>query len=320
MKLSVLMITYNHEKYLAQALDSVLMQQVDFPYEIVVGEDGSTDKTPEIVRAYQRRFPEKIRVVNSDTNVGMHQNFIRTYRACRGDYIALLEGDDYWTSPNKLQLQVDFLERNSGYATCFHGIETLDQSSGEITGSARAADSNATFTLDDLIVNNMVPTCSAVFRNRLILEFPEWLFLLKQMDWPIHIMNSRYGNLKYLDHVMAVYRIHSAGVWNQHSEEERLRAIVYAFDVLKENLEEKFRTALTVRQSLYRLSLLNLCLATGDLGPAASVLSLLRESADDQLRKSLWLPSLKLKLNRPYRLLCKLTGSLRAAKERLLLR
>jgi glycosyltransferase involved in cell wall biosynthesis len=120
MKVSVLMLTYNHEAYVAQALESVLMQQTDFAYEIVLGEDCSTDHTREIVIDFQRQFPEKLRLLLPAQNLGMHQNFMQTLNACTGKYIALLEGDDCWTSPYKLQRQADYLDRNNDFAICFH--------------------------------------------------------------------------------------------------------------------------------------------------------------------------------------------------------
>jgi glycosyltransferase involved in cell wall biosynthesis len=108
MKVSVLMITYNHEKFIAQAIDSILMQQTDFEYEIVVGDDFSKDRTRAILDNYKKKHPSKIKLLFPDRNLGMHRNFIQTLNSCQGQYVALLEGDDYWTSPYKLQKQVDF--------------------------------------------------------------------------------------------------------------------------------------------------------------------------------------------------------------------
>ena len=122
MKVSVHMITYNHEKFIAQAIESALMQQVDFDYEIVIGEDCSTDRTREIVVAYQQRHPDKIRLLLHEQNVGVSLNDIRVYRACRGEYVAWLEGDDYWTSPHKLQKQADFLDSHPACSACFHPV------------------------------------------------------------------------------------------------------------------------------------------------------------------------------------------------------
>ncbi|MBM3299903.1 MAG: glycosyltransferase, partial [Deltaproteobacteria bacterium] len=107
---SVLMITYNHRPYIAQAIECALNQQTDFPFEIVIGEDCSTDGTREIVFEYQRKHPDVIRVLTSDRNLGPMHNFLRTFDACTGKYVAICEGDDYWHHPEKLKMQVDFLE------------------------------------------------------------------------------------------------------------------------------------------------------------------------------------------------------------------
>jgi len=120
------MITYNHETYIREAIDSVLMQQVNFPYEIVIGEDHSTDATRTIVRDYQRRHPDKIRLRLSRENLYSRKldPGTATHCACRGKYIALLEGDDYWTDPLKLQKQVDFMEAHTTCTYCGHTPRT----------------------------------------------------------------------------------------------------------------------------------------------------------------------------------------------------
>ena len=127
MIVSVLMLTYNHERYIEQAINSVMMQQTDFDYELVIGEDCSTDNTRKIILNIYKNCPEKIKLIISDHNVGVHQNLARTLAACQGKYIAYLDGDDYWTSPNKLHKQVNildesvseiFLELRTGFDLC----------------------------------------------------------------------------------------------------------------------------------------------------------------------------------------------------------
>jgi glycosyltransferase involved in cell wall biosynthesis len=122
-KVSVRIITYNHEKYIGSALDSVLMQEVNFPYEIVIGEDCSTDNTRKILLEYKERHPDLIRLLLHEKNTGIHYNIRQTVATCRGRYMAMLDGDDYWTDPHKLQKQVDFLDNNPGCPLCFHSVE-----------------------------------------------------------------------------------------------------------------------------------------------------------------------------------------------------
>jgi len=113
---SVYMITYNHESYIAQAIEGIMMQQTDFPIELVIGEDCSTDRTREICLEYQDKYPEIIRLLLPEKNIGIYKNSKSTFIECKGKYIAICEGDDYWTDPLKLQKQVYFLETRPDFA------------------------------------------------------------------------------------------------------------------------------------------------------------------------------------------------------------
>lgn len=222
MKLSVLMITYNQEKYVAQALDSILMQEVDFPYEIVIGEDCSTDGTRDIILRYQERYPEKIRSILTDRNVGMLQNFARTFRACSGQYVAILEGDDFWTSPKKLQKQVAFLDSHRECSLCFHTTEVFYEekdASSYLSPSCHREFS----TIEDLLENNFIQTCSVMFRNKLFGDLPEWFCSGAIGDYPLHLLNAAHGSIGFIDEVMGAYRVHSAGVWSMQMEKNFLR-------------------------------------------------------------------------------------------------
>jgi glycosyltransferase involved in cell wall biosynthesis len=127
---SVSMITYNHERYIARAIEGVLQQKTNFPFELVIGEDCSTDKTRGVVLDYAKRFPDVIRVVISDQNVGMKENGLRTLRACRGRYVAFCEGDDYWHNPEKLQKQADYLEANPDCGLVYSSYDVYHMTSG----------------------------------------------------------------------------------------------------------------------------------------------------------------------------------------------
>lgn len=125
--ISVLMPVYNHEKYLAHAIDSVLMQNVDFQYEIIIGEDCSTDKSRDIIMKYWHDNPGIIIPIIHSKNLGANNNVRSMYEIARGKYVAFLEGDDYWTSPYKLQTQIDFLEKHSDYSACYHSVKIIDE-------------------------------------------------------------------------------------------------------------------------------------------------------------------------------------------------
>src|SRR5690554_2111531 len=124
---SVFCVSYNHEQFIAQALDGFIMQQVDFDFEIVISDDCSTDNTRAIIEKYKNKYPHVFKDVSPQKNLGMQKNWMHTLSACTGTYIALCEGDDYWTDPNKLQKQVDFLEANEEYSLCVHNYVFYNQ-------------------------------------------------------------------------------------------------------------------------------------------------------------------------------------------------
>lgn len=128
---SIQMLVYNHEKYIKQALDSILMQKVNFTYEIIVGEDCSKDNTRAILLEYKKRYPDKIKLILHEKNVGMNINASVIRQNCNGKYCANCEGDDYWTDPYKLQKQIDFLEKHQEYIGSAHKIEVVDEN-GEL--------------------------------------------------------------------------------------------------------------------------------------------------------------------------------------------
>lgn len=241
MKLSVLIITYNHEKFIAQALDSVLMQAVNFDYEIVIGEDCSTDGTRDILLSYRDEYPEKIRLLLPVKNLGMHRNFVETYRACQGEYIALLDGDDYWSSKHKLQKQVDLLDANPGCSICFHPVAIADGEEPCASSLTPAGFTRPFSTLSDLVQENFIPTCSAVARGGVVQEFPPWFFTLRQGDWPFHVMNAEHGDICFLNETMAVYRVHQGGVWSGEKLTLRLEAIIEAYHAINDHLGGEYR-------------------------------------------------------------------------------
>jgi glycosyltransferase involved in cell wall biosynthesis len=215
-KVSVLMITYNQEEYIAQAIDSALKQEVDFNYEIVVGDDCSTDSTRTVLLDYQQKHSEIIRLLLHKQNLGFSgkKNFAQTLRACEGKYVAILEGDDYWTSPHKLQTQIDLLDSHPEYALCFHCVNKVHEEAERQIETFSPPWQKDFYTLEDLLVGNFLATCSTVFRNKLFEDFPDWFYSMPMGDWALHILNAQHGNIGYIDESMAVYRIHGKGLWS----------------------------------------------------------------------------------------------------------
>lgn len=256
MKVSVTIITYNQEKFIRQTLDSVLMQEVDFQYEIVIGEDCSTDGTRSILLEYQARHPDKIRLLLAERNQGLVRNFMDTYGACRGEYVATLDGDDYWTSPRKLRKQVEFLDSRRDLSMCFHSV-TMVFEGGSKPSRIYPQLVEGTYGLEDLLRSNFIPTCSVMFRNGVFGEFPDWYPSFRFMeDWALYALIAEHGNLGFLNEPMGVYRFHSNSTWYSMDEVERCREEVKFYDHMKQHLGTKYRPIIEamLESYYYRLS------------------------------------------------------------------
>ena len=209
-KLSVCVITYNHEDYIREALESALKQKCSFHYEIVIGEDCSTDNTLAICENYAQQYPDKIRLLHRETNLGMMNNFVATLNACEGEYVALLEGDDYWTAEDKLARQVEFLEKHDEYSISSHNVNiaygnkiSVEEWLGQEALNER--------TLIDTLKGSGGATCSLVFRKNALLPVPDWYPKQKGGDWSLQVLCASKGKMRYFPDVMGVYRRHIRG-------------------------------------------------------------------------------------------------------------
>lgn len=243
MKVSVSLIAYNHEPYIEQAVQSVLAQKTNFDFEIVIGEDCSTDNTRSILTRLQKQHPDKIRLLLNEKNQGMIQNYIQTLRACQGEYVALLDGDDYWCAVDKLQKQVDFLDQNRDYAISFHSVLKVYEDGSREPKIIRPRDRRTSFDLEDLLASMFIPTCSTLIRNGLIGELPEFAYSLKMLDWLILALAARHGKIGYLDEVMAVYRVHSSGLWSSMRMVDRLTANIHFLEAINSYLDYQYNEA-----------------------------------------------------------------------------
>jgi glycosyltransferase involved in cell wall biosynthesis len=237
-----MMITYNHERFIGQAIESVLRQETPFDYEVVIGEDRSTDQTSEIVRAFACRHPDRIRAILRPRNIGMHANFIETYLACQGDYVAVLEGDDYWTSPHKLQKQVAFLDEHPDCPLCFHKVQVVTDGSESATSPGHPEDIQRQVGLPEILAANIVPTASILCRNGIVADLPAWVAVLKMTDWPFCLLHALHGPLGFINESMAAYRIHHGGAWSQLSPLQQLEARLAFYERIGPVLGTEFRT------------------------------------------------------------------------------
>lgn len=270
-KVSVLMITYNHAQFIAQALDSVLMQQVDFDYEIVVGEDCSTDATREILLRYRQEYPDKIRLLLPAENLGMIRNFIETYQACRGDYLAILEGDDFWNSPSKLQRQADYLDSHPECAACFHNVQVVQDGDAQAAHLFHKKALPAFFSQRDIVADFFIPTCSTMCRNGLVKEFPQWYYCMPMGDWPLHVMNAQHGLFGYIDQPLASYRLHSGGIWSQSKKRDNLQRSIAAAETINRHLGFKYDRVLRKKIAMMEYEVALTMIEEGEVKDAFSL-------------------------------------------------
>jgi glycosyltransferase involved in cell wall biosynthesis len=215
---SVWMITYQHAHFLRQALDSVLIQEGALPYEICLGEDGSTDGTREICVEYARKYPETIRLFLRDRANPARRSYYLPHRhngastlaSCRGEFIAMCEGDDYWTDRHKLQKQVQLLQRDADAAFCFHNTAVISADQPSRTYLAHNAPPNV--TIDDIVGDWIAMTSSIVFRRSRLPSLPLWSKDILNADWMIQMLLAAQGSVLYIDEVMSVYRRHPGGI------------------------------------------------------------------------------------------------------------
>ncbi|WP_345976628.1 glycosyltransferase [Sulfurimonas sp. HSL3-7] len=257
------MLTYNHEKYIAQALDSVLMQKVDFKYEIVVGEDCSTDRTRTILLEYKEKYPHIFKLILHEKNVGAAKNIQAVDRACRGEYIAVLEGDDYWTDPHKLQIQVDEMRKYPDCHMSFHpALEVWEDKrrKNQITG--RQAEGNRVFTTREIIKGggSFCPTASLIFKRDVFDNLPQWFYEAPIGDYFAQIFGSLHGGALYIARPMSVYRRNAPGSWsvtNTHMarQEQYLKDLLVSFDNLECYLDNEFHDDINLKRSKVYLKL-----------------------------------------------------------------
>lgn len=215
-KVSISIITYNHKDFIAKALDSVLMQKTDFDFEIIVGDDFSSDGTQEILKDYQRRYPDIIQLIlhpKHNPGVPGRVNNITNLYACRGEYIAMLDGDDYWTDENKLSIQATILDEKKDHVLTGHTARRVNVDGKDLGNHwdfGRNQEKEGSYTMTDILNTGLcfAQTSTLMFRNGLIKEFPEWFWQVVSADFALQLLVTRHGKLYYLPRPMTAYLQH----------------------------------------------------------------------------------------------------------------
>ena len=251
---SVVMVTYKHEQFIRAAVLSVIEQIGDFELELIVADDLSPDHTPDIVNELIANHPHgyRIKYTRHTYNKGMMPNFIWALEQCKGKYVALCDGDDYWTDSYKLQKQVDFLEANPEYVMVFGN--TALEIDGKLKPSTK---DDFSFQRSDLLKSNILgtKTCVSLFKN--VLHKSDFFMFNKVVfgDWLLWIMLLKYGKGYVMKDVLGVYRIHGGGIWSSLSEEEKFVGLLNFYDFISANLEELRETAKQAKLSFIKTSL-----------------------------------------------------------------
>jgi glycosyltransferase involved in cell wall biosynthesis len=214
-KVSICLITYNHSLYLENCLKNIIEQKVNFEFEVILGEDHSTDDTASIAKKYADAFPELIKAFIRPKNVGPKTNFLHCFLQCKGEYIVFIEGDDYWTNQNKLQKQVDFLDKNPHASACFHNAEILFEDGSNKPNQLINSPNQAqwTYTKDFLKEKEtwFMATASVMMRRKFVNPLPKWFVDCKSGDIPMYVILSENGPIGYLSEMMSIYRKNLGG-------------------------------------------------------------------------------------------------------------
>lgn len=237
MKLSVSIITYNQEDTIAQAVESALAQVTEFPIEIIVADDGSTDRTPDVLRELSERVADdRLRLLLHEENFGdlAMSNIRSTIEAARGEYIAFLDGDDYWTSSDKLARQVEFLERYPDCVFCAHRVAHIGASFRSLSHCPGRGE-----TIHErrkLLVNNFTPRVSIVARSFAVRDMPDWYWTCNVMsaDWLMNVLLTRHGKIGFIDDLMAVHRVHESSLSTTYGVERMVEDKMRIMKLLRE--------------------------------------------------------------------------------------
>lgn len=213
--------TYNHERYIHQALESIVQQVTSFPFEIVVIDDNSQDATPSIIREFAARYPDVVKPVLGTVNLGDHARLSSAYSESSASYVCIVDGDDYWTSPHKLAHQCAFLDEHVHCSMAFHAVTVLEQDRAR-SWVLRPPATKPFFELHEILGEGFIASCSVMLRRAALSGFPSWFVAFEVGDWAINILAAERGAVGYIDEVMAVYRRHSGGYWSGLLEEQRI--------------------------------------------------------------------------------------------------
>lgn len=250
---SVVVMAYNHETYIAECLNSILSQKTTFYFDIILGEDESSDSTRSICIDFAKRHPDKIKlflrsrkdVIYINGGPTGRYNFLECLKDCTGKYIAICDGDDYWTDPLKLQKQVGFLEANNDYTLCFHNVNIVNtrKNANRVFPMHTKLD-KSTFSTPDIIDQWFIPTASILFRQIEGFKFPHWFETCASGDIALLLLLSLEGKFYYINEIMACYRLHDTGLSKSHNGYHKVFSMIYLYQNFNIHTNYKFNKSI----------------------------------------------------------------------------
>jgi glycosyltransferase involved in cell wall biosynthesis len=275
---SIVCFAYNHENFIRIALQGFVMQRTNFPIEIIVHDDTSTDDTKKIIKEFENNYPEIIKPIYQTENQASKERGRVTricFEAAQGKYIALCEGDDYWIDPLKLQKQVDFLEGNADFSICGSLAKRIHedlQSQDDVEGEA------GVFDQKDLAQRNFIPTASALIKREHIVNLPSWFTDCPIGDWPLFLLCANHGKIKMFNEHMVVRRLHTGGIWganiNNTNSITNVLALFKLFGVIKNKFNQEVNNLLNINYIKQVKKLIEFNLKNDDFKHISSYLQL----------------------------------------------
>ena len=216
-KVTVICLAYNHERFIAEAIESILMQKTNFTFELLIHDDASTDQTASIIKSYEEKYPSIIRAIYRTEN--MYSKGFKTeewlIKQSMGQYIAICEGDDYWISEDKLQKQFDYLQQHPNVSLCVHSAKEIDAQTKKLKSYCRPSKKSKFFTVDEVILGDggLFATNSMFFRKQLASNGYAFMDYAPVNDYAYTIMLALQGDVYYLDECLSVYRVNVPNSW-----------------------------------------------------------------------------------------------------------
>ncbi|MDD4892784.1 MAG: glycosyltransferase [Candidatus Rickettsiella isopodorum] len=253
---SVCLITYNHVNYIRDAIEGVLMQKINYPWELIIADDFSTDGTREIIKAYAEKNPKLIKLILQEKNVGAAQNWFDLIYTPKSKYITYFEGDDYWTDPYKLQKQIDLMEKHNDYSACCHAVQRVFYIDKKPLGVYRQANRDRVFSENEWYKLTSMQS-SLLLRNKYIAILPDWITYSPVGDVSIRLFVSQQGKFAYINQIMSSYRV---GVPNSSTKTimivpkndfESAKRMVKMYDGFNNYTNYKYSGIITIKQLYY---------------------------------------------------------------------